>query len=181
MKLGNHLKNLRKKRGLTQKQLADLSNVSIVNIGKYERGESIPRIENLNKIALALEVEPNELLESHGKYIKLKELSRKDHLTSNYPKASTNYIDAIDQLSMRLALELTPDKEVNQDLENQRVELTKEFEENIADIFKGLKELINFSLDSESWNKSNFDLQMDVFSAIKNANLLAGLNKKIND
>lgn len=47
---------------LTQQQLADLSNVHISNIGRYERGDAQPSAEVLNRIAKALEVSPDFLM-----------------------------------------------------------------------------------------------------------------------
>jgi transcriptional regulator with XRE-family HTH domain len=44
------------KRGWSQTDLADKSDVSLVMIDKYERGEAIPSIDAAKKIANALEV-----------------------------------------------------------------------------------------------------------------------------
>ena len=56
MSLANRLKQIRKDKELSQQQLADLSNVHISNIGRYERGDAQPSAEVLNRIARALEV-----------------------------------------------------------------------------------------------------------------------------
>ena len=52
--LGYILKIRRKEAGLTQKQLAELSEVSLMSIRRYESGESIPRLDIVDKISKAL-------------------------------------------------------------------------------------------------------------------------------
>ena len=42
------LKNLRKEKGLTQKELAAIINVSTSAVSQYERGKAIPRRENVS-------------------------------------------------------------------------------------------------------------------------------------
>lgn len=56
MSIGLKIKNLRKKRGLTQKQLGERCGIADSNIRKYENGQQNPKIETLRKIADALNV-----------------------------------------------------------------------------------------------------------------------------
>lgn len=56
MNTGTIISQLRDKRGFSQSDLAEKSNVSRVMIGKYERGEAVPSIDAAKKIADALEV-----------------------------------------------------------------------------------------------------------------------------
>lgn len=49
--IGETIKILRIRKGFTQKKLAEYSNVSAQIIGKYERGDTQPEINNLIKIA----------------------------------------------------------------------------------------------------------------------------------
>jgi len=60
--LHERLKQLRKEKKLSQQELAKLSNVHYTNIGRYERGDAKPSIEVLSRIANALEVSPDYLL-----------------------------------------------------------------------------------------------------------------------
>lgn len=55
------LKNLRKKRKMTQKDLADKLGVSISVISRYEAGIIFPSAERLKELAEALEVMPEEI------------------------------------------------------------------------------------------------------------------------
>ena len=58
----NSLKELRKKRGLTQKELADKTGLYIATIQGYEQGKYKPKASNTQKIADVLNVHVYELL-----------------------------------------------------------------------------------------------------------------------
>ncbi len=61
-KVGGFIAELRKEKGLTQLQLAELLNVTDKAISRWETGKGYPDIELLQKIAEVLEVNLNELL-----------------------------------------------------------------------------------------------------------------------
>ena len=63
METGKKIKLIRMMRGLTQKQLGELSGIHEVAIRKYELGKNLPKEEQLKKIADALNVNVNSLLE----------------------------------------------------------------------------------------------------------------------
>lgn len=62
MSIGENIKKLRKNKGLSQKQLAEILNLSEITIRRYEKCSNIPTIKTLDKIAIALDVPLNELL-----------------------------------------------------------------------------------------------------------------------
>ena len=62
MLLGSRLKELRKQKGYTQQQLADLINVTKVSICCYERGSRTPNLETFLDLANVLGTTPNYLL-----------------------------------------------------------------------------------------------------------------------
>ena len=55
-KIGNRITELRKAKGWSQGDLANEVNASREAIGKYERNEAIPSVENAKKIAQVLGV-----------------------------------------------------------------------------------------------------------------------------
>lgn len=55
MTFGEKLRNLRKERNLSVKQLAELSGLSVVQISHYENNHHVPNAININKLASALE------------------------------------------------------------------------------------------------------------------------------
>lgn len=74
MKIGEEIKRLRIKRGLTQKQLGEMCGMADSAIRKYESGKVKPKIEAIKKLASALQVDPysladfdaaTEMLEEH--------------------------------------------------------------------------------------------------------------------
>lgn len=62
MTLGEKIKYVRKKRKLSQSELADAANIYQKNISRYELGISIPSALVLKKIAQVLEVSTDFLL-----------------------------------------------------------------------------------------------------------------------
>ena len=59
-KLGKRIKELRKQKGLTQEQLAELINLEQNSISVIESGRNFPTLVTLEKIANILGVELNE-------------------------------------------------------------------------------------------------------------------------
>ncbi|AXY09701.1 XRE family transcriptional regulator [Bacillus thuringiensis LM1212] len=60
--VGENIRFLRKKRGLTQEELAEQINLQQAYIGGVERGERNISMLTLQKIAVGLEVSPDEVL-----------------------------------------------------------------------------------------------------------------------
>jgi len=60
--LGTRLKQLRKTRKMNQAQLAESAGVEVNTISRYETGGIAPSIEQLLKLAKALNVSPMEIL-----------------------------------------------------------------------------------------------------------------------
>ena len=61
-KIGRFISDMRKKQGLTQKQLADQLNVTDKTVSKWENGYRLPDASLLLELGSALEVDINELL-----------------------------------------------------------------------------------------------------------------------
>ncbi len=53
MDIAGKLVDARKRKGLTQEQLADLANITVRTIQRIERGDSIPRAYTLKTLAAA--------------------------------------------------------------------------------------------------------------------------------
>lgn len=70
MTIGERIKVYRKLAGLTQKELGELAGVATGTIQQYELGKRQPRIEQLEKIATALNVPVADLLGTvqHNQY-----------------------------------------------------------------------------------------------------------------
>jgi transcriptional regulator with XRE-family HTH domain len=62
MSLADRLKTTRTNKKISQQQLAQLANVHYTNVGRYERGDAKPSADVLNRLANALEVSPDYLM-----------------------------------------------------------------------------------------------------------------------
>lgn len=56
MTIGEKIKHLRTKRGLTQKQLAEMSGIAVISLQQYESNRRTPKTEQIIKISNAFEV-----------------------------------------------------------------------------------------------------------------------------
>ena len=112
MILGTRIKTLRKEKGLTQQQLAELINVTKVSICCYEKGNRIPNLETFMDLVNVLDTTPNYLLGTDIKVVQeddedysislpkediqiIKELSKYDELINllrKDPKRGVEYI-----------------------------------------------------------------------------------------
>lgn len=64
-KVGGLIFRLRKEKGLTQKQLADIMNISAKTVSKWECGMGCPDVSLLGKLSTVLEVNIEKILEGN--------------------------------------------------------------------------------------------------------------------
>lgn len=62
MAFPQQLAKLRKDRGLTQQALADLINLHVIQVRRYERGSSQPTLDVIRRLAVALSVSADALV-----------------------------------------------------------------------------------------------------------------------
>lgn len=62
MEIGEKIRKARKSKGITQKQLGELTGKKFEAISQWETGERIPKLETIVKISCALKINPMELL-----------------------------------------------------------------------------------------------------------------------
>lgn len=61
--LGNRIYELRKGKGLSQKELGEMVGVTNKSVSKWENGTAIPKTDTLVKLANVFEISPQELLQ----------------------------------------------------------------------------------------------------------------------
>ncbi|TAE56368.1 MAG: XRE family transcriptional regulator, partial [Bacteroidetes bacterium] len=83
--IGKNIKHLRKLRGLTQQDLADILAIRRSNIGAYEEGRATPRYETLQSMAKHFEISVDRLLSED-----LTKLSEKEIRESNQKPGDKN-------------------------------------------------------------------------------------------
>lgn len=93
----NRIKELRKKKNLTQKELAKLVGLDYTHIGRIENGDRTLDVEYLEKFATALGVKPYELLPLEWQPAPISEkeqqildIVRESEKSQNTPKDKTN-------------------------------------------------------------------------------------------
>ena len=59
---GDHLKDIRSGKGISQGQLADLMGIHSTHISRYERNQTIPSVDVVKKLADVLEVSVDDLV-----------------------------------------------------------------------------------------------------------------------
>jgi transcriptional regulator with XRE-family HTH domain len=62
LKVGKRIRIIRKKKRLTQEEVAGMAKIDMSTLGRIERGETNAPIQTINKIAQALKVKPKDLL-----------------------------------------------------------------------------------------------------------------------
>ena len=71
MGFSNRVKELRKKKNLSQTKLGEMVGIHYTQVGRYEKGESFPSMEILRKLADALEVSTDYLMEGSSEEVAL--------------------------------------------------------------------------------------------------------------
>jgi XRE family transcriptional regulator, regulator of sulfur utilization len=66
VKIGRKLRALRERSLLTQAELAEVAGLSRDQVSRIERNEVDPRFSTIRKLARALGVDPQELIEQEG-------------------------------------------------------------------------------------------------------------------
>lgn len=66
MTIGENIKRIRKERGLTQKELGELLDMTQSAIGQFENDKTSPKTDTIEKIASALGVSPSELMKGNS-------------------------------------------------------------------------------------------------------------------
>ena len=62
-KLGNRIKSLRKKSGLSQEDIAEKAKIDLTSVSEIESGLRNPSLKTIHKIALALKIPVRELFD----------------------------------------------------------------------------------------------------------------------
>ena len=61
-KVGQAIRSLRREKGLSQEELAELSNINRTYVGTLERGDKSPTLDVLERIAKALDITVGEIM-----------------------------------------------------------------------------------------------------------------------
>lgn len=102
-KVGNRIRALRKARGLTQQQLAELSNLDDAYIGSVERGERNISLDTLEKVIIAFDIQPTELfLPIESNEVKVIQREAIDEYTALLNTLTSNQIEALRKINREI-------------------------------------------------------------------------------
>jgi transcriptional regulator with XRE-family HTH domain len=101
--IGHKIRELRKARNLKQGELAEMIGCDTPLISRYERGATLPSIEQLIKLSTALDSTPSELLPSNAnsdqvKMFYLRKLIEVKLQIVNTPENLKQILDLVDKL-----------------------------------------------------------------------------------
>ena len=82
--IGSFLLDLRKKNNLTQKDISKICNVSTQAVSKWERGESVPDIELLERLSILYKISINEIINGEKQEVYLDLEKRKNILALTF-------------------------------------------------------------------------------------------------
>ena len=75
MTTGEKIKQYRKRNGITQEKLAELVDVSLTSIRRWEWGENVPNLKYIQKLAEVLNITPDDLLPDKVSDVEIKVMS----------------------------------------------------------------------------------------------------------
>lgn len=84
LKIGQYIQNLRKAKGMSQRQLADQLNVSFQAVSKWENGESIPDTGILLELCEVLETTVDKLLRGGTYALNQRKVMRVDDVMEGF-------------------------------------------------------------------------------------------------
>ena len=114
MTMGEKIKTARKEKGLTQKGLAELLEVYVDTIKKYERGDRTPRPETLKQLEEILGVKLFELIKNK---VVLAEFKNTSARVSSIPKSWLNEL-GINEENRKIELSFDRDRIIIRKMEN---------------------------------------------------------------
>ncbi|MBS5858492.1 helix-turn-helix domain-containing protein [Romboutsia timonensis] len=114
MTMGEKIKTARKEKRLTQKGVAELLEVSVDTIKKYERGDRTPRPETLKQLEEILGVKLFELVENK---VVLAEFKNTSARVSSIPKSWLNEL-GINEENRKIELSFDRDRIIIRKMEN---------------------------------------------------------------
>ena len=139
MDIADKIKYFRKKKGLTQKDLAEKSGLSIATIQGYEQNKYKPKLVTLLKIADALEVDFTQLENNLYTFVDMKEqIDRSDlNFLMDYCDSKLCTIPPNEKHELKESIQLSIHKQYNFS-ESQLSDLVAEYSRKILDkMFEG--------------------------------------------
>ena len=101
MTIAERIRLTRQQKNVSQKELAELSNVNLKSLSRYELGTSVPPADSLKKIADALGVSADHLLGDEGAQIRDKELLKQFEVVQEMNGEARKVVQAFLDMAIR--------------------------------------------------------------------------------
>lgn len=163
VEIGNYIKDLRKRKGLTQKDLADKLNISFQAVSKWESGESLPDTSIILDLCEILET-TSDLLLNGGKIMnRSRKLIKVDDVIKG--------VDALDDVRKYLGKD-------NTIYEGIRDGINKKMNIDLDDALDNHREVLYAEVIVQAILYENKTVNMDdVKSHFKSQNIIANISK----
>ena len=152
MGIGNNIRNIRKEKKMTLKQVADIMGCSPQLISQYESGKRNPKPETLIRITKALKCKPEDLL-SHDKKTSQEMANRVNDYLEHMMKDSDNdpflAEEAMETLTVFTKL-IGIEEPTTQKVENVLSELIQNNSGNVLQHIKNLCKIILETVEFEN-------------------------------
>ena len=147
MPFAQKLKKLRKEKGLTQQEMAQMAGVGIAQMRRYEKGMSSPTLEVIKNIAKTLSVSTDELIFDEGegvasaKIIDLKLLKQFEQISEFSPQDKSAIETILESMIIKAKLEeIMPSK--------TETSWPKEMREVVSEFRKGAEQYTDEKIDN---------------------------------
>ena len=119
--VGENIRKYRKEKGLTQKKLAELTQLNEVTIRSYEAGKYKPKFEQLRKIAIALDIGLDVFMTAD-------ELSLFNDMTSLYLESDSDLklLDSLEETSTQEHFLIASFRELNEVGQKKIIDYTED-------------------------------------------------------
>lgn len=114
MAISNNIRNARKEKGYTQKQLAELAGIATITLQQYESGKRVPKVEQLVKLSTALQVSVDDLLEDTDSPILKVMKESNSPLYNEYKSYALSHSTDLDYIDVELVKQFHTLNEVGQ-------------------------------------------------------------------
>lgn len=172
VEFGKKLQEIRKERGLTQVQLAELVNLDDMSISKIECGDRFPRKENIEKFIEVLKCDSKDLFDFSKKNDKTEDIEETKDIDYYKKKIGENIAKFrkeknISQKSLAYSIGVTPqtlsciENGINNPSFNVIIKLAQVLNVPLSDIF---------TFDDKSYTIDNKQLQELIYKAFKDLN-----------
>jgi transcriptional regulator with XRE-family HTH domain len=163
MTIGERIKSLRMERGLTQKELSNLSSLSEISIRKYESGDRQPKQNAIFKLAKALDVSEGWLM---GFDVPMERIEENNFL-ADQSKELTTFIKYLETLKYIIRFEKDVQEYHSEEMNGEQVTVGDSETFNVTVTKDKMTVTFSESEFEDFMNTINKSIEFEIFKAGK--------------